>query len=118
MTGKWSRWQDWAAFALGVYTVISTIWLDVTAGTAWTMIVLGALLAASGLWSLAAPGSVASEWTHMLFGVLLFLAPWVIGYTEQGGAAWTSWIVGVLTVLVSAAALPEANTAHRGVMAH
>ena len=46
-------------------------------------------------------------------GVLLFIAPWVMGYTEFNGASWTSWIAGVLTVIAGAAAMPVANAAHR-----
>jgi uncharacterized membrane protein HdeD (DUF308 family) len=61
------------------------------------------------------PGSMTSEYGHMLLGVLLFISPWVLGYTALMGASWTSWIVGVLAVIAGAAALPEANAVHRGV---
>jgi hypothetical protein len=27
--------------------------------------------------------------------------PWVVGYTDVTGAAWTSWLVGVVVVVVS-----------------
>ena len=33
-------------------------------------------------------------------------------YTELGGASWSSWILGGLTVIAGAAALPIANAAH------
>lgn len=79
-----------------------------------TMLVLGALLLIAGLWSLAMPGSMTSEYVHMLLGVLLFISPWILGYTAYSGASWTSWIVGVLAVIVGAAALPEATAAHSG----
>ncbi|GDY32415.1 hypothetical protein GTS_40480 [Gandjariella thermophila] len=78
------------------------------------MIVLGVLLAASGLWSLAMPGSVTSEGVHMVLGVLMFISPWVMGYSSMQGASWTSWVIGVLAVIAGAAALPAANTAHHG----
>lgn len=29
------------------------------------------------------PGSVASEYVHIGLGVLLFISPWVLGYTER-----------------------------------
>ncbi len=51
-----------------------------------------------------------------MLGVLLFLAPWVLGFTAFGGASWTAWIAGVLTIVVGAAALPEANAEHRGAL--
>jgi uncharacterized membrane protein HdeD (DUF308 family) len=112
---QWMRWQDWAAVVLGAYLILAFLWTD-TNGTALTaMIVLGALLVLSSLWSLAMPGSITSEYSHILLGVLLFISPWVLAYTPFMGAAWTSWVVGVLAVIAGAAALPEANAAHRGV---
>ncbi|ALE84629.1 hypothetical protein XF36_17025 [Pseudonocardia sp. HH130629-09] len=82
------------------------------------MVVLGVVLAATSLWSLAVPGSVASEWVHGVLGVLLFLAPWVMGYSALAGASWTSWVAGVLAVVVAASALPAANAEHRTLAAH
>ncbi|GGM35505.1 hypothetical protein GCM10012275_03510 [Longimycelium tulufanense] len=110
----WTRWQDWGAVVFGVYTLLSPLWLTTSTGAMWTMIVFGALLAIAGAWSLAQPGSVISEYSHVVLGVLLFLAPWVMGYADMAGAAWTSWIVGVLAVIVGLAGVPAANTAHRG----
>ncbi|WP_030428997.1 SPW repeat domain-containing protein [Allokutzneria albata] len=114
MAKAWTRWQDWAAVVLGVVLMLTPAWSETTDRAMWTMIVFGALLGLAGLWSLAMPGSVASEWTHVVIGALVFIAPWAMGYADMMGAAWTSWIVGVLAVAVGAAALPEANAAHRG----
>jgi hypothetical protein len=44
---------------------------------------------------------VCRTWGTTLLGVLLFVSPWVVGYTEATGAAWTSWLVGVVVVVVS-----------------
>ena len=109
----WSRWQDWAAVVLGVYVVLSTTWTTTSGGAVAALLVLGGLLLVSGLWSLAAPGSMTSEYVHIALGVLLFVSPWVLGFAELGGASWTAWILGVLAVIVGAAALPEASAAHR-----
>ncbi|WP_370591480.1 SPW repeat domain-containing protein [Saccharopolyspora montiporae] len=106
----WVRWQDWLVVVLGVYLVLATTWTSVSGGGAAAMVVLGALLAVSSIWSLALPASMTSEYGHMLLGVLLFLAPWVLGYTAYGAAAWTSWVIGVLAVVAGAAALPEAGS--------
>ena len=89
-----------------------------SAGATWALVVLGVLIAAAGLWSLAAPGSVASEYVHVVLGVLLFISPWVLTYSDLGGASWTSWIAGVLAVIVGATAVPAATTQHRSVAAH
>ena len=111
-TRAWTRWQDWAQVVLGVVAALSTIWVDTSTKVLWTMIVLGALIAIDGLWSLAAPGVVASEGVEVVLGVLLFIAPWVMGYTALTGASWFSWVIGALAVIVGATALPAANSAH------
>ncbi|MGW1677797.1 SPW repeat protein [Saccharopolyspora sp. NPDC002376] len=111
----WVRWQDWAGVVLGAYLIIGTLWTPTSGSALSAMIVLGALLVIASVWSLAMPGSMTSEYSHMLIGVLLFISPWVLGYTAHTGASWTSWIVGVLAVIAGAAALPEANAAHRGI---
>jgi uncharacterized membrane protein HdeD (DUF308 family) len=77
------------------------------------MIILGALVALDGLVSLAAPGQVYGEGIQIVLGVLMFVSPWVISYTEFTGISWTSWIIGALTVIAGAAALPLAQAAHR-----
>jgi hypothetical protein len=115
MTAKvWTRWQDWVALVIGVLTALSPVVVATDAAAAWTLVVLGVVLALTALWSLAAPGSVASEYGHGVLGVLLFIAPWVMSYSDLTGAAWTSWIAGVLAVLVAASAVPSATSAHRG----
>ena len=111
---SWTRWQDWAALVIGVLTALSPLVTTTDAAAAWTLVVLGVLVAATALWSLGAPGSVASEYVHGVLGVLLFIAPWVMSYSDLNGASWVSWVAGVLTVLVAAAALPAANSTHRG----
>ncbi|MBP2476830.1 hypothetical protein JOF53_005702 [Crossiella equi] len=119
MEKSWSRWQDWAALVMGVVVVLSPLWVDTGERAMWTMVLLGALLGVSALWSLAQPGSVASEYVHIGLGALLFLAPWVMGYTSSMmGAAWTSWVVGVLAVLAGVSALPAANHAHGFASSH
>ncbi|WP_020574714.1 SPW repeat protein [Actinopolymorpha alba] len=99
-TKKWVRWQDWVAVVAGVVLLLTPLWFGTgMARVTWTMIVLGALLAATGLWSLARPGAIASEWIHAILGVLAFVSPWVMGFASHAGAAWTSWIVGVVAAV-------------------
>ena len=61
---------------------------------------------------------VYGEGAQVVLGALLFLSPWVMGYTAFNGAAWTAWIVGVLTIVVGAAAVPVANAAHKMAGSH
>ena len=112
-TRAWSRPHDWAEVVIGVVAALSPLWLSTDTTAMWTMVILGALIALDGLVSLAMPGIVYGEGIQIALGVLLFIAPWVMGYTEFNGASWTSWIAGVLTVIAGAAAMPVANAAHR-----
>ncbi|WP_214405119.1 SPW repeat protein [Pseudonocardia lacus] len=115
MTNRtWRRWQDWAVVVIGVLTALSPIVVATDTAALSTLIVFGVLIALAGLWSLGAPGSVASEYVHVVLGVLLFISPWVFAYADLAGAAWTSWVAGVLTVAVGLAAVPAAQADHRG----
>ena len=109
----WTRPYDWAEVVLGVVAALSTIWMDTDNAAMWTMIVLGVLVALDGLASLAAPGQVYGEGIQIVLGVLMFISPWVMSYTNFNGISWTSWIIGALTVIAGAAALPVAQAAHR-----
>jgi hypothetical protein len=102
----WTRLQDWVTLLAGAYTitspiVLSTIGMAGEAKVIVAMITLGALVTISSLVSLARPNVDAAVWATTAFGVLLFVAPWVVGYAGLTGPAWTSWLVGVLVVVVS-----------------
>lgn len=109
---KWTRWQDWAALVIGAYAILSPIWTPTTAMATTSLVVFGVLLAASALWSLAAPGAVALEWIHAALGVLVFVSPWALMYFgETAAMSWTAWIAGVLAVAAGLWAVPASNKA-------
>ena len=110
----WTRLQDYGVLIAGLYAALSPIWVSTTGerGAFWALIALGVLMAVAALSSLAMPGVVATEWLVILFGVLLFAAPWVLGYTDRTGASWTSWVVGVVAVVLGATAVPPSTRAH------
>ncbi|HEX4813722.1 MAG TPA: SPW repeat protein [Nonomuraea sp.] len=108
----WSRWQDWVTLVAGLYAALSPIWVNASSGAAPALIVLGVLIVITSLVSLANPGVVATEWLNALWGVLLFVAPWAMTYTQAQGASWTSWVVGVITVVLSLTAVPASRAAH------
>ncbi|GAA3652542.1 SPW repeat protein [Nonomuraea antimicrobica] len=114
----WSRWQDWVTLVAGIYALLSPIWLIGASGATPTLIVMGILIALTSLVALARPGIMATEWLNVLWGVLLFIAPWVITYTHSTGASWTSWVVGVVTVVLSLTALPAIRAAHGQAIQH
>jgi SPW repeat-containing protein len=116
----WTRLQDWAALIAGLFAALSPIWVSTTGerDAFWALIVLGGLLAIAALVSLALPGVVATEWFTVLVGVLLFVAPWALTYTDRVGASWTSWVVGVIAVALGGSAVPASNRVHRQAIQH
>ncbi|MFZ2176744.1 MAG: SPW repeat protein [Rhodococcus sp. (in: high G+C Gram-positive bacteria)] len=118
---SWSRMQDVAAIVIGVFAAISPIWLDTNNAAMWSLIVLGALVALSGLVHMYRPDMTVAEYGMALFGVLLFLAPWVMNFDSLRGASWTAWVVGVLTVVVAVTGMPVMSArmhGHGGIAAH
>lgn len=110
-TQRWVRWQDWAGVVLGLYLALSPLWTTTPASATSAAIILGVLLIIASGWSLADPRSMTSEYAQIVLGILLFIAPWPLGYAVFSGAAWTSWVIGVLVILIGLAALPS-TTAH------
>ena len=119
----WNRLQDWVTLLAGVYTAtsplaLSTIGMTGEARVVVAMITLGALLVISSIVSLARPNIIATKWATTLVGVLLFVAPWVVGYAGLTGAAWTSWLVGVVVVVVSQTEVRTNNLVSRQAIQH
>ncbi|MGO4615703.1 SPW repeat protein [Nocardia sp. 2YAB30] len=104
-----SRAQDLLAVVLGIFAALSPIWVETTDKAMWSLIVLGVLIALTGLAQMSRPAMAAADYAMGLFGVLLFLSPWVMDFTEYRGASWTAWIVGVVTAVVAVAALPTVS---------
>lgn len=104
----WKRWQDWATIVLGLIVLATPFYFNVALGSAvaWTAYAAGVLLVLGGLWSESTdqPNQVI-EAIPLVVGALLFIAPWVVGFTATPTMAWMAWIVGGLSVLNSGAEL-------------
>jgi len=70
---------------------------------AWTAYAGGALLAIAGLWSLtrSSQANHVAEWAEIVVGVLVFLAPWALGFSGLTALAWSAWIAGILAVVLA-----------------
>lgn len=103
----WKRWQDWASLVLGVLLFITPFVFNGMSipGAQWAAWVGGVLLVIIGLWDLARPDNQVGEWLSGLVGVLIFISPWVLGFTVLTQMAWSAWIVGVLAVILAASVL-------------
>ncbi len=120
---KWNRWQDYVVVAAGLGAASSTMWTSQQNSSMVMMIGCGVLLMATGVWNLMSPGQPVAEWVQMVLGALLFVSPWLAGYTAHMGATWTSWIAGAVALLAADMALQpsmheHAERHHGGVAAH
>ena len=115
---KWTRWEDWAAVAVGLVVALSGIFMAPEGASMVWMLVLGILLVASGLVNLAMPGLVATEYVQLGLGVLLFIAPWIGGYADAMALAWICWIGGAVTAIVAALAIRPAMQTHDRAIPH
>jgi uncharacterized membrane protein HdeD (DUF308 family) len=104
---KWTRWQDWTNVVLGVLLFITPFVFGATPITAaaYTAYIGGVLLVIAGLFDLATPKNQAGEWAEALLGVLVFISPWVLGFSGLTPMAWSAWIIGVLSVVLAASVL-------------
>jgi uncharacterized membrane protein HdeD (DUF308 family) len=104
---KWTRWQDWANVILGVILFITPFVFGATGDTtvAFTAYIGGVLLVLVGLFDLANPDTQAGEWTEAVLGVLVFISPWVLGFSGFTMMALSAWVVGVLAVVFAASVL-------------
>jgi len=75
------------------------------AASSWNAYVVGAGVAVVALLALAAPGSRMAEWTNVVLGAWLVVAPFVLGFAGIGSALWNAVILGALVVVLAAIAL-------------
>ncbi len=59
----------------------------------WNAVACGALIATAAGVALSKP-SAGAEWTNVGLGLWLMIAPWVLGFSVNPGAALTSLLVG------------------------
>ena len=50
------------------------------------------------------------EWVNAVLGAWLFISPWVLGFSGNGAAAWSAWIVGGLVLIFALWALSDKGT--------
>jgi SPW repeat len=89
---------DWTNLLLGLWVLISPWVLGYASSMAalWSAVVLGIAVMLVSLWALYQPPRRLPEWVNLVLGVLLFIAPWALGYSAMMTAAWNSWALGVV----------------------
>src|SRR5713101_1034946 len=97
----WRRWQDWVVVGLGVVLFLTPIAFGETgqAVATSTLYVLGALIALGGLLNAAMRQAGGLELIPSVLAVILFVSPWVFGFTAVTALAWSSWIIAILVAI-------------------
>jgi uncharacterized membrane protein HdeD (DUF308 family) len=105
MSGTGKRFQDWLTVVIGVLLFIAPFVLGATANqmAAWTAYVGGVLFVIVGLWGLTQSSAANQfpEWAEIIIGVLVFLAPWALGFTGLTTLAWCAWVAGIVAVVLA-----------------
>jgi uncharacterized membrane protein len=114
----WKRWQDWANVIVGILLFISPFVFRAMGDqpAEWTAWIGGVLLVIVGLYDLSAPANRAGQWIEGLLGILVFIAPWVLGFSGFTAMAWTAWILGAISVILAAWVLFAEGTQTRSTL--
>jgi len=120
------NWQDWANLILAIWLFISPWVLNFAIGytsgegavggattvtadasrAAWDAWVLGVIVFLVALSALSRL-EYWQERVNMVLGIWIFIAPWVLGFTDLRNASWDHWIVGALVFLISVCLLAQ-----------
>ncbi len=52
-------------------------------------------------------GKSVQDWINLVCGVLLFISPWVLGFSGEVMAARTAWVGGIVIAVMAIAALVQ-----------
>jgi hypothetical protein len=111
MGTTWRRWQDWVVVGLGVILFVTPFAFAETSQTvaASTAYVLGVLIVLAGLLNASMNEAGGLEVIPTAVGAILFVSPWMFGFTAVTALAWSAWIIGILTVLAAGSLLAMRN---------
>lgn len=109
-----NRLPDWLNLGVGAWLFASPWVLGYTGDTAseWTAWILGFVVAAIAVIALVTPESALDEGIGILAGALLFVAPWVLGYSDVSDAANNSWLFGIVIGALALLGFGESRRAH------
>ena len=99
----WRRWQDWVVVALGVVLFVTPFVFGQTSETvaASAAYALGVLIVLAGLLNAAMREAGGLELIPAVLAVILFVSPWLFGFSAVTALAWSAWIIAILVVLAT-----------------
>ncbi len=90
------RWQDWTNVLLGAYLVLAPFFIGAVSDVAAINSYLtGTAVAIFAIAALARP-QLWEEYTNIVLGLWLIVAPFALGFTNLAGPMWNQIIVGLL----------------------
>jgi hypothetical protein len=104
----WKRWQDWSVVVLGAIMFVTPFVFGETSQTvaASAAYVLGVLLVLAGLGNAATAKAGGLEIVPAILAVILFVSPWIFGFTAVTALTWSAWIAAILVVLAIGSLYP------------
>jgi hypothetical protein len=104
----WKRWQDWSVVVLGAIMFVTPFLFGETSQTvaASAAYGLGVLIVLAGLLNAARGQAGGLEIIPAILAVILFVSPWVFGFTAVTALAWSAWIVAILLVVAIGSLYP------------
>ena len=105
-----NRWQDWSNVVLGAWLSVAPFLLGQFGAAAWNAWFVGAAIVIVGLWALSLRQSHAAEWSNVVLGAWMVVAPSALNFSGALGSAWNAWIVGTLVALLSLWAISDQST--------
>lgn len=106
------RIEDWTNLVAGIYMAFVPVLYTTVHSASVNAYIMGPVIAVIALAALAYPRLQSIEYTQLLAGGWLFIAPWVLGFTSTSAAAWNAWIVGAIVVVLAATRLFELASVH------
>jgi hypothetical protein len=104
----WKRWQDWSVVVLGAIMFVTPFLFGETSQTvaASAAYILGVLLVLAGLGNAATAKAGGFEIVPAILAVILFVSPWIFGFTAVTALAGSAWIVAILVVVAIGSLYP------------
>ncbi len=93
-------WPNGIILALAVWLFISPWVFPASSAWSWDAWIVAIVI---GGFSIATMVQITEweDWGNLILGAWIFISPWVLGYAASVGAAWDSYIVGVLIAAIS-----------------
>ncbi len=100
------KWASWVNVVLGLWLIVAPFALaysDVTAAL-YEDVILGVIVAALALWSALAEQTrvtMSVRWVTAVAGLWVFVAPFVLAYTDTVRAMASDLVVGFVVLVLS-----------------